>query len=316
MIERAGDIFEPFGKRNTAIMLALEDSDWGRELVKQERYGRYMALPEDTDFKDLDDETKKEYLKFWAEYLIDTDVNNLQHNPHTALIAQAAGRLDSLPEQTIDTAVSILLVHDAKEARLSDGDEGDITYDEAIARGTDHLKQEHFDIADMLKSGHFPMFTDEEADRVALYLNDSKRHAAGLGDPESAVGQLVEIAERVGYQRAALSAYEAIDRVATDRAPTGFNHAEQGDRLLWLAENATSNHLRRLIELADHRASTRYFLEANEAKITALLDSALESWDTPMDYYLDYGQSVGERWELFDATLEAWDEYLATRQAA
>lgn len=297
-------IFEPFSPENTGLMLAAQQSVYGEALSRQIRYERYCYIEEGVSHLELEPDRQAEVHRIWTTELLDADVDNFQHNVFTANLGNWICQQEGASEATTELVVRSLLVHDLKEYVLDIAlHEGDITYDEAQKRGETEFAKEHAELGEILRAEaeHFGLdevsITDIEAT-----LNDSK-----LKPPQTEAGQMVELAERIGYMHSGLQAFELAtsDDVSID--------PQQKNMLLWMAENVVSNQLSRLIAVSTDRSSVRKFLDEREIVITktlaVLLDPAITRLVAQF-YYSEGKDDVKTRLDLRNGASRAWLGYL------
>lgn len=292
-------MLEPFSPENTELMLAVQASPHGQALATEIRYDRYCFIAGNEKHADLPWPLKQEVAHIWAEEWLDADVNNLQHMPFTALMGQYACRLDGLDDETTNRVVRALLVHDLSEAKMEENSDGDVTYDDDHARGHDGFKRDHHVLTTMLRSGHFPL-NEAEIVEIQADMDDSKRE--GTVTPETVEGQQIEIAERLGYIHAGISAFAVAE--GTD----GLSRQEYLG-LLWMAENCFSNSLPRLIDLAPDYPSVMTFLKERKRQIAQTFGGILRDVENIFDMYCREGKNnfhIAERKNKCGKAFEAW----------
>ncbi len=297
---------EAFSERNTELMLAVGRSVFGQALNQQIRYERYVHIPEGVAHLNLPPDRKKEVHANWTESLMDADTNNLQHNVLTALIGRHVCQVDEIDEETTELVVKTLLVHDLKEYVLDPNtDLGDETYDDAVRKGAEGYSKEHHELGEILKSSDFSMVSCHEIEQIVEALNDSKI-SPSEGGPKTQAGQIIEIAERLGYMHSALRAQRAVDEYYFD-----FDHPQK-DKLLWLSENVLGNHITRLIELAERSETVRQFLANRQSEISNAINLLCHpsSRFTVMSLYIDEGkEDPHQKAEQFTEAVRQWYSY-------
>lgn len=288
-------MFEPFSPENTELMLAVAESPYGQSLAKEIRYDRYCFIVGSEKHTELPEILRREVSYIWAREWLDVDVNNLQHMPFTALLGQYACRLDGLDDETTNRVVRALLAHDLPEAK-----DGDVTYDDDHARGHQGFKQDHKNLREILMSEHFPMLTSVDIDEIQSDMDDSKHE--GATEPQTTEGLHIEIAERLGYIHAGITA----GMVA--RSNNTLNRQEQLG-LVWMAENCFSNSLPRLIDLAPEYPSVTTFLTERKQQIAQTFGSILGDIENIFDMYRREGKDsfhISERKYKCGQAFDAW----------
>lgn len=254
-------MFEAFSDTNTSVMAAASESIYGQALSRQIRYERYCEIPEGVRHVELSPNRRDGISQAWAEDWLDVDVNNLQHNVFTALLAKGLCETEGTDPETTELVVRSLLVHDLKEYVINvDTDAGDLTYDDAVRQGEAGYRQEHQELGMILRSSIFDMLDDDAVSAIEAALNDSKKP-----EPQSEAGKMIEIAERTGYVHSAINAFDAFvggddfEAVPSDTQRLMF---------CWMSENVLANHISRLVELSQTSPATEYFLSARSSDIT------------------------------------------------
>lgn len=294
-------IFEPFSAQNIELMSATQQSIYGEALARQIRYERYCYIEEGVAHLDLEPARQTEIHQTWTREILDVDVDNFQHNAFTALIGSWVCEQEGVDEATTELVVKALLVHDLKEYVLdTDLHEGDITYDEAQRRGEIEFAKEHAELGEILQH-ETELFGLDEAtiDQIVAALNDSK-----LKPPQTQVGRVIELAERLGYVHSALRAMEVV--------VAGGAQLQQQNHLLWMCENVLSNQLPRLVELATRSAAARNFFAGREQSITRALAVLLDKHATQVVFtlYEDEGKDEAiHRLKIRDTAAEMWLDY-------
>lgn len=262
-------MFSPLGESNTELMLAVQGSIYGQALDRQIRYERYCKIAGQVKHVELPDEQRDMISERWAGDWLDVDVNNLQHNVFTAVLAQAICEADGVDEATTQRVTRALLVHDLKEYVLDPKlHDGDLTYDEAQKLGEAGYKQEHMELAEILGDDIFSMLGAEDRAEIVVDLNDSKAKP-----PQTKEGQIIEIAERLGYMHSALNAAGlVVDTGGLREQPDD----EQLNMFAWMAQNVLGNHVVRLVELAGDFDSIKIFLSERSGEIDDAFDALLD----------------------------------------
>lgn len=280
-------MFESLSEQNAAVVEALEISTYKEVLSRSARYEQYLDK--------LSHDNEEMAFRAWAEDILDADVNNYQHLAVTALIARTVAGFEGLSSEESEDLEMLGWVHDLAEAI-----HGDTTYDDVQKQGHEAHKRENLTLLDILCDGDFPI-SDEKAAQLVSCLNDSK-----LADPETKLGLMFEIVERIGYVRTALVAHKAVRASEKDRFSP-----EQYNRLNWLTENVFANHIERLVELSGNHASVRSFLDASAEEIDLAIFT-LESdvaWMTISPYYEARGDDVAMRENKWHDSFAAWINY-------
>lgn len=306
MILSVESMFEGFGERNTELMLAAAESDFGQALNGQIRWEQFCFIAENVKHRFLPDERKQEVSHVWGEQWLDADVNNLQHNPFTALMGLAICRMEDVDEATTDRVVMALLVHDLKEYIFDPhNDEGDVIYDEAVSRGHEAAKQEHLELGEILRSDDFPMLSDDDVEQIIADLNDSK-----LPEPQTQAGSIIEIAEKFGYVHTGINANYA--RYPQYRGEdTETPNVEQLDMFKWQTDNALANHIPRLVQLSSRYKSVEWFLDQRSDDIAEAILDLNGEYDQKVvgQLYTMNGQDAQERRNKWDRAVESFIDY-------
>ncbi len=198
-------MFPPFSPENTDLMIEAADSPQGQVLDHQIRYEKYLSLPDGVDHRFMAEPEYSLTSIMWQD-LLGADVNNLQHNPYTALIGKWICIQENVDADTMIRVERMGLVHDLAEAVFNPNtDRGDVSYDEAQKFDSNVVEQEHQEIGEILSQGCFSTISPDAIDQVVVDLNDSKQ-----GAPNTIPGQIFAIAEKLGYVMTALNSFELV----------------------------------------------------------------------------------------------------------
>ena len=217
--------------------------------------------------------------------LFDNDLQNYEHMPMMALLAQCIGHFEGVEQADIATAA--LLLHDLPEAKIHDGHLGGI----ALSLKTfEHEKEEARIFADIVARPEFAELLPCTPETIAGVMDesDSLKRSKGTNFTElSPAGQIVGLAEIIGYLRTARIAFKHYKDPA---------HADYAEVLLGWAVEPLTNHVPALLNIAPHSNAVQTFLEDSNPYIHEAMDEALENINALYTVLLDnFNDTVADK---------------------
>jgi hypothetical protein len=231
---------------------SLASSVYGLSLRECPRYGLFIP----------DGMTAAEWVS-----ILDSDVNNFEHNALTAGLADIICQIEGVGEDVRYYTVATAAIHDLGEHTTSSKKDGDTVFG-LKAEDDDH--EEYAFLVAEAKAGRMPISV-EHAELASAVMEDSKRD-----QPLTEEGRLFALTERIGYLRTALIAYREYTKLSPDD-----NHVLRHN-LMWLWSDVLSNSYEWLKDRHPQHLAIQAVLEDNRVdienmfKITAANIDSLE----------------------------------------